>query len=80
MDFEYVKLLLQYLVYPALLVAGWFMKSMWVAISQLRTDLAALQLAISENYVKKPDLESKFDLIMSELRELREIMRGKADK
>lgn len=80
MDFEYGKLLLQYLVYPALLVAGWFMKSMWTAIGQLRGDLAALQLAISENYVKKHDLDTKFDLIMSELRELRDIMRGKVDK
>jgi hypothetical protein len=71
---------MQYLIYPVLLVAGWFMKSMWNAIGDLKRDLAALQLAISENYVKKFDLEAKFDLIMFELRELRDIIRGKADK
>jgi hypothetical protein len=63
-----------------MLVAGWFLKSMWSAIGQLRKDLAELQLAISENYVKKSDLDHKFDLIMAELREMRDIIRGKVDK
>jgi hypothetical protein len=75
-----LQLVLQYLIYPVMLVAGWFLKSMWAAIGQLRKDLAELQLAISENYVKKSDLDHKFDLIMAELREMRDIIRGKVDK
>lgn len=77
---EFLHLVLQYVVYPALLVAGWFMRMMWSAIKQLEKDLSSLQLAIADNYVKKPDLDAKFDLIMTELREMRDIMRGKADK
>lgn len=80
MDIEFLKLVLQYLVYPSLLVAGWFLRNMYTAVARLEKDLSALQLAISENYVKKTDLDHKFDMIMAELREMRELLRLKADK
>lgn len=38
-----------------LAVGGWFMRELWGAVKELRTDLAALRADIPKEYVSKED-------------------------
>lgn len=39
-------------------VLGWFARQLWDAVKTLQTDLNRLELSISDNYVKKTELQN----------------------
>lgn len=54
----------------ALAVMGWFARQLWDAVKLLQNDLKRLELSISDNYVKKSemqtlktDMDKRFDRI-----------------
>jgi hypothetical protein len=68
-------------------IGGWFARQLWDAVKELKRDINKLELHLSENYVKKSDVESfrtdmdkRFDRIEMLLDRLFEKMDGKADK
>ena len=42
----------------ALTVMGWFARQLWDAVKELKSDLNRLELSISDNYVKKSELQN----------------------
>jgi hypothetical protein len=70
-----------------LTVGGWFARQLWDSVKELKTDLAGIRLHMSENYVKKSevegfrsDMDRRFDRIEVLLDKLYEKMDQKVDK
>jgi hypothetical protein len=70
-----------------LTVGGWFARQLWDSVKELKTDLAGIRLHMSENYVKKlevegfkSDMDRRFDRIEVLLDKLYEKIDQKVDK
>jgi hypothetical protein len=70
-----------------LTIGGWFARQIWDSVKELKTDLAGIRLHMSENYVKKSevegfksDMDRRFDRIEVLLDKLYEKMEQKVDK
>ena len=71
----------------ALAVIGWFARQLWDSVKELKNDVASIRLHMSENYVKKSevdgfraDMDKRFDRIEVLLDKLYERLDGKVDK
>jgi hypothetical protein len=71
----------------ALAVMGWFARQLWDSVKDLREDISAIRLHVSENYVKKSevegfraDMDKRFDRIELLLDKLYEKLDSKVDK
>ena len=71
----------------ALAVMGWFARQLWDSVKDLREDISAIRLHVSENYVKKSevegfraDMDKRFDRIELLLDRLFERLDNKVDK
>ena len=71
----------------ALSVMGWFARQLWDAVKELKADLNKLELSISDNYVKKSELQSlkadmdkRFDRIEMLIDKVAEKLDNKADR
>jgi hypothetical protein len=71
----------------SLTIGGWFARQIWDSVKELKTDLAGIRLHMSENYVKKSevdnfrqDMDRRFDRIEVLLDKLYEKMDQKVDK
>jgi hypothetical protein len=71
----------------ALAVGGWFARQLWDSVKELNSDIAAIRLHVSENYVKKSevdtfrqDMDKRFDRIEVLLDKLYERLDSKVDK
>jgi len=71
----------------ALAVMGWFARQLWDSVKELKNDVAAIRLHVSENYVKKSevdnfrqDMDKRFDRIEFLLDKLYERLDSKVDK
>ena len=42
----------------SLAVAGWFARQLWDSVKELKADIAALRLHVSETYAKKSEIET----------------------
>jgi hypothetical protein len=68
-------------------VGGWFARQLWNSVKELKNDVSAIRLHMSENYVKKSevegfrsDMDKRFDRIEMLLDKLYEKLDGKVDK
>jgi predicted negative regulator of RcsB-dependent stress response len=59
---------------------GWFARQVWDATQKLKEDLASLELNVAENYVKKVDINARFDKLESILDKIFDKIDQKADK
>jgi hypothetical protein len=71
----------------ALTVMGWFARQLWDAVKALQNDLKRLELSISDNYVKKTemqtlkaDMDKRFDRIEMLIDKIAAKLDAKADK
>jgi hypothetical protein len=71
----------------ALAVMGWFARQLWDSVKDLKDDISAIRLHVSENYVKKSevegfraDMDKRFDRIELLLDKLYEKLDSKVDK
>lgn len=71
----------------ALSAMGWFARQLWGSVKELKNDVSAIRLHMSENYVKKAevegfraDMDKRFDRIEMLLDKLYEKLDGKVDK
>lgn len=53
-------------------VAGWFMRVLWEADKELRTDLAKLREELPKTYAEKDGMEKGFLRVFSKIDELRD--------
>ena len=68
-------------------VGGWFARQLWDSVKELKTDVSAIRLHMSENYVKKSevdsfrqDMDKRFDRIESLFDKMFERLDNKMDK
>jgi chaperonin cofactor prefoldin len=72
--------LLNLLFGAGLSVVGWFARQLWDATQSLKHDVSQLELSVAENYVKKVDINSRFDKMEAMLEKLYDKLDHKADK
>jgi len=84
MDFQFI---INLVGAAALGVGGWFARQLWDSVKELKNDVAAIRLHMSENYVKKSevdgfraDMDKRFDRIELLLDRLYEKLDSKVDK
>ena len=70
-----------------LAIGGWFCRQLWDSVKELKADIADLKLHVSENYVKKSEVESlrtdmdkRFDRLEQMIARLYDKIDSKADK
>jgi hypothetical protein len=68
-------------------IGGWFCRQLWDSVKELKTDIAALRLHVSDAYVKKSEIDTiksemdkRFDRIELLLDRLFDKLEAKADK
>lgn len=64
----------------ALSVGGWFVRQMWDAVQQLKSDIQKIEVELPTNYVRKADLDARLDKIDDMLEKLFDRLNSKADK
>lgn len=84
MDFQFI---INLGVAAALGIGGWFARQLWDSVKELKTDISGIRLHMSENYVKKSevdgfraDMDKRFDRIEQLLDRLYEKLDNKVDK
>ena len=63
-----------------LTVIGWFARQLWDAVDKLKNDVKSIEIALPTNYVRKDDMECRFDRIEAMLTRVFEKLDNKADK
>lgn len=59
---------------------GWFARELWTAVQNLKSDIQKIEIDLPTNYVRKVDLEAKFDKLESTLQRILDKLDQKADK
>lgn len=59
---------------------GWFARQVWGAVQELKTELNTLKVEIGTNYIRYDRLKDIMEPIMDALTEIKETLKGKADK
>ena len=84
MDFQYI---INLSGAAALGVMGWFARQLWDSVKELKNDIAGIRLHMSENYVKKSevdsfkqDMDKRFDRVEMLLDRLFDRLDQKVDK
>lgn len=61
-------------------VGGWWLNTMWQAMRSLETKVAAIDVLVAGQYVKKDELNKLSDAIFHKLDKIQETIERKADK
>ena len=65
----------------ALLAAlGWFARQIWDSVQELKRDVQKIEIDLPTNYVRKVDIESRFDKLEAILARIFDKIEQKADK
>ena len=59
---------------------SWFARQLWDAVDKLKNDVKSIEIALPTNYVRKDDMECRFDRIEAMLTRVFEKLDNKADK
>lgn len=72
--------LLNIILGVALSVSGWFMRQMWDAVKALKEDIQKIEVDLPTHYVRKDEMNARFDRIEELLDKLYERLENKVDK
>lgn len=61
-------------------VIGWLGRELWDAVQKLKVDMKDLEVNLPTNYVRKDDMEARFDRIEALLDKLFDRIDNKVDK
>ena len=61
-------------------VLGWFARQLWDAVQNLKEDMKNLEVDLPSHYVRKEDLESRFDKFEAMLTRIYDKLENKVDK
>lgn len=64
----------------ALTALGWFARQVWEAVQDLRRDIHQIEIDLPSNYVKRVDINARFDKLELILERLFEKIDKKMDK
>jgi hypothetical protein len=59
---------------------GWFARELWTAVQNLKADIQRIEVDLPTSYVRKVDLEAKFDKLEATLQRILDKLDLKADK
>lgn len=59
---------------------GWFARELWDIVNKVKDDLKNLEVKIADEYVKKVDINARFDKIENILERIFDKLDQKADK
>lgn len=63
-----------------LTILGWFARELWDIVKNIKEDLKNLEVKIADEYVKKVDINARFDKIENILERIFDKLDQKADK
>ena len=63
-----------------MLGVGWWCRQIWDSVQQLKKDVQSIEVSLPTNYVRKVDLDVKFDKLESTLQRILDKLDQKADK
>jgi hypothetical protein len=63
-----------------MLGVGWWCRQIWDSVQNLKKDVQDIEVALPTNYVRKVDLDVKFDKLESTLQRILDKLDQKADK
>ncbi len=61
-------------------VTGWFARQIWDSVQRLKDDLNRLEVELPTNYVRKSEIDIRFDKIEGILNKIFDKLESKADK
>jgi predicted negative regulator of RcsB-dependent stress response len=61
-------------------VLGWFARQLWDAVQDLKNDMKEIEIDLPTHYVRKDELEQRFNKIEDMLNSIFEKLDNKADK
>ena len=61
-------------------VLGWFARQLWDAVQELKHDMKDLEVDLPTHYVRKEDLETRFDKFETMLTRIYDKLENKVDK
>lgn len=64
----------------ALSVIGWFARQLWEAVQKLQNDLHQIEIDMPSNYMKRIDIDPRFDKLESLLEKVFDKLDKKVDK
>lgn len=76
MDQEIINILIG----SVLAVLGWFARQLWDAVQALKENMKQIEVDLPTNYVRKDEMETRFDKIELLLSRIYEKLDAKADK
>jgi hypothetical protein len=68
------------LIGTVLAVLGWFARQLWDAVQNLKSDMKDIEVSLPTHYVRKDELEARFDKLEVMLDRIFEKIDSKADK
>jgi hypothetical protein len=77
MDWQY---LFNLVAGAVMLGVGWWCRQIWDSVQLLKKDVQSIEVALPTNYVRKVDLDVKFDKLESTLQRILDKLDQKADK
>ena len=63
-----------------MLGVGWWCRQIWDSVQNLKKDVQSIEVGLPTNYVRKVDLDAKFDKLESTLQRILDKLDQKADK
>ena len=61
-------------------VGGWLLNTMWQAVRSLETKVAAIDVLVAGQYVKKEEVSRMIDALFHKLDKIQDAVERKADK
>jgi chaperonin cofactor prefoldin len=61
-------------------VFGWFFRQLWDATQELKRDLTNIEISLPTNYVRKDEMNTRFDKIEAMIGKLFDKLNEKVDK
>ena len=77
MEFQEI---LNIIIGTILSVLGWFARQLWDAVQELKHDMKDLEVNLPTHYVRKEDLDARFDKFESMLTRIYDKLENKVDK
>ena len=62
------------------LILGWLGRELWDAVQKLKSDMKEIEISLPTHYVRKDDMEARFDKLESMLNRIFEKLDSKVDK
>jgi len=72
--------ILNVIIGSVLSVLGWFARQLWDAVQELKHDMKDLEVDLPTHYVRKEDLDARFDKFENMLTRIYDKLENKVDK